>query len=112
MSLTVSHRGDLPPFQPLPDRVQPSDPSVLARCLFPMRRALLLGCRPPAAPGAASYDMCSRVLGHLVRAGLGMQEDTELCGRAHARTPGAKVHLHHLSGRVRRPRHYRPRRRL
>jgi len=70
-----------------------------------MRRALLLGCRPPAAPRSS---LIRHVLAgarpprprgtHLVRAGLGMQEDTELCGRAHARTPGAEVHLHLCRG--------------
>ncbi len=67
MSRSRSHRGDPPPFQPLPDnafnrRTHPSWHDAYSRCVGLFFWAV--GRQPP--PGAASYDMCSRVLGHLV----------------------------------------------
>lgn len=59
--------NDPPPFEPLPDNVfshqtHPSWHDAYARCTRLFFWAV--GRQPP--PGAASYDMCSRVLGHLV----------------------------------------------
>jgi hypothetical protein len=56
-----------PPFEPLPDNTfsrqsHPSWHDAYARCTRLFFWAV--GRQPP--PGAASYDMCSRVLGHLV----------------------------------------------
>ena len=57
-----------PPFEPLPDnnvfnrQTHPSWHDAYARCTRLFFWAV--GRQPP--PGAASYDMCSRVLGHLV----------------------------------------------
>jgi hypothetical protein len=60
------HRVDPPPFEPLPDnrfsrRTHPSWHDAYARCVGLFLWAV--GRQPPA--GTASYDMCSRVLGHL-----------------------------------------------
>jgi hypothetical protein len=67
MSRSGPHRGDPPPFEPLPDnrfsrRTHPSWHDAYARCVGLFFWAV--GRHPPA--GTASYDMCSRVLGHLV----------------------------------------------
>jgi len=56
-----------PPFEPLPDNVfsrqaHPSWHDAYARCTRLFFWAV--GRQPP--PGSAPYDMCSRVLGHLV----------------------------------------------
>jgi hypothetical protein len=58
---------DAPPFEPLPDNVfsrqtHPTWHDAYARCTRLFFWAV--GRQPP--PGSASYDMCSRVLGHLV----------------------------------------------
>lgn len=63
-----AHKDDPPPFEPLPDnnvfsrQTHPSWHDAYARCTRLFFWAV--GRQPP--PGAASYDMCSRVLGHLV----------------------------------------------
>lgn len=67
MSRSGPHRRDPPPFEPLPDnvfsrRTHPSWHDAYARCVGLFFWAV--GRQPPA--GTASYDMCSRVLGHLV----------------------------------------------
>src|SRR6266403_709103 len=61
------HKDDPPPFEPLPDNIfsrqtHPSWHDAYARCTRLFFWAV--GRQPP--PGAASYDMCARVLGHLV----------------------------------------------
>jgi hypothetical protein len=61
------HKDEPPPFEPLPDntfspQTHPSWHDAYARCTRLFFWAV--GRQPP--PGAASYDMCSRVLGHLV----------------------------------------------
>jgi len=56
-----------PPFEPLPDnpfghQTHPSWHDAYARCT----RLFFWAVGRQPQPGAASYDMCSRVLGHLV----------------------------------------------
>ena len=56
-----------PPFEPLPDntfshQTHPSWHDAYARCT----RLFFWSVGRQPQPGAASYDMCSRVLGHLV----------------------------------------------
>ncbi|KAH9009979.1 hypothetical protein EDB83DRAFT_436165 [Lactarius deliciosus] len=67
MRRSGTHKADPPPFEPLPDnvfsrRTHPSWHDAYARCVGLFFWAV--GRQPP--PGTASYDMCSRVLGHLV----------------------------------------------
>lgn len=67
MTRSGPHKDDPPPFEPLPDntfsrQTHPSWHDAYARCTRLFFWAV--GRQPP--PGAASYDMCSRVLGHLV----------------------------------------------
>lgn len=68
MTRSGPHKDDPPPpFEPLPDNIfnrqtHPSWHDAYARCTRLFFWAV--GRQPP--PGAASYDMCSRVLGHLV----------------------------------------------
>jgi hypothetical protein len=67
MTRSGPHKDDPPPFEPLPDNIfsrqtHPSWHDAYARCTRLFFWAV--GRQPP--PGTASYDMCSRVLGHLV----------------------------------------------
>lgn len=67
MSRSGPYRGDPPPFEPLPNnvfsrRTHLSWHDAYARCVGLFFWAV--GRQPP--PGTPSYDMCSRVLGHLV----------------------------------------------
>jgi hypothetical protein len=70
MARSERHRDDdddAPPFEPLPDNVfsrqtHPSWHDAYAGCTRLFFWAV--GRQPP--PGSAPYDMCSRVLGHLV----------------------------------------------
>jgi hypothetical protein len=67
MTRSGPHKDDPPPFEPLQDNIfsrqtHPSWREASARCTRLFFWAV--GRQPP--PGAASYDMCSRVLGHLV----------------------------------------------
>lgn len=67
MARNGSHRDVCPPFEPLPDnafsrQIHPTWHDAYARCIRFFFWAV--GRQPP--PGSASYDMCSRVLGHLV----------------------------------------------
>jgi hypothetical protein len=67
MTRSGPHKDDPPPFEPLPDNIfsrqtHPSWHDAYARCTRLFFWAV--GRQPP--PGAATYDMCSRVLGHLV----------------------------------------------
>jgi hypothetical protein len=70
MARSERHRDDdddAPPFEPLPDNVfsrqtHPSWHDAYARCTRLFFWAV--GRQPP--PGSPPYDMCSRMLGHLV----------------------------------------------
>jgi len=67
MTRSESHRDDPPPFEPLPDnkfspQTHPSWHDAYVRCT----RLFFWAVGRQPLPGAASYDMCSRVLGHLV----------------------------------------------
>jgi hypothetical protein len=62
-----AHIFDPPPFVPLPDNVfnrqtHPSWHDAYARCT----RLFFWAVGRQSPPGTASYDMCSRVLGHLI----------------------------------------------
>lgn len=70
MTRSVLHASDpalVPPFEPLPDNPfslqgRPSWHEAYARCT----RLFFWAVGRQPLPGTASYDMCSRVLGHLV----------------------------------------------
>jgi hypothetical protein len=67
MTRSGSHRDDPPPFEPLPEnkfnrQTHPTWHDAYARCT----RLFFWAVGRQPSPGAASYDMCSRVLGHLV----------------------------------------------
>ncbi|KAH9035231.1 hypothetical protein EDB85DRAFT_1889454 [Lactarius pseudohatsudake] len=95
MRRSGTHKADPPPFEPLPDNLfsrqtHPSWHDAYARCVGLFFWAV--GRQPP--PRTASYDMCSRGLGHLVlepgphRARAGLVQTSTRCAEDRRRPRG------------------------